>query len=511
MELKTEIRRAPKPVELASSEEMFHFEADPSAVHPKHFEMDEQEDKIDTMLCDVLNWLVSLAPTGVEEMARLDVLNDTFNILVGAYDRLLLTTTQTKYAQWTLFYICSLQEEYSMRLFDHLFNIVSNPRYPPQQRQRACMYIASHAARAKYIPTSMAQSVLEYMCSWMTEYITLAVTDASNGSGSVAPDASTHVLFYALFHGLAYILRLQHQNLFEDTAAKLTIEELGIPAIVESGFNPLKVCSSALVASFVEIMAQYGVYFTKTLQENEKLVLPARDVFGPLSLLTDFFPYDPYLLRRSSAFLLPLYIFPEQQGKLNPQTNTFETGYATEGETELDMDLRPDREHEDMDEDDAHTTESMLAMMDFGRPAPVKKTSSNDGLFGSFDEKSSISSGQGSSYSQASGTFPQQGFGMAFGVPCASPASSYMSASPLRGPSPATDPGFFPGSFEPRRSGSKRARDDNWQPSTPLSTAIFTPTASKPSNPFSIGVSPSTSSVSPSSWGGASVHNNMEN
>lgn len=487
---------------------MFHFESDPTAA--KMYEMDEQEDKIDTMLFDVLNWLYSLAPTGMDDMNRVEVLNDTFSILIGAYDRILLTTTHTKYAQWALFYICSLHEEFTLRLFDHLFNIVQNEKYPPQQRQRACMYIASHTSRAKYVPESMTQNVLNYMCNWMTMYIQLQ-------GDAAAPDVSTHVLFYALFHGVAYILRLQHQTLFDRPSAKHTIQELGIPAIVNSALNPLKVCSPALVASFVDIMAQYGVYFTNTLQQNEKLVLPARDVFGPNSLLTDFFPFDPYLLRRSSTHLLPLYYFPEQDGKLNPRTNTFESGYATEGETELDMDLRPDRpQHDDMDEEDAHTTESMLAMMDFGRGSvPLghsKKSSNSEGLFGSFDEKSSVSSGQASSLS-ASGAFPsQQGFGIAFGVPCASPASAgFMSASPLRAPSPATDPGFFSGSFEPRRSSSKRARDENWAPSTPLSATAFTPSNNKPSNPFSVGISPSTSNISSSSWGGTSVTNNSDN
>lgn len=516
MELKSEVKRASRPVELVSSEEMFHFESDPSSAFSKSLEMDEQEEKMDTMLFDVLNWLNSLAPNGMDETARVDILNDTFNILIGAYDRLLLTTTHTKYAQWAIFYICSIApEDYTLRLFDHLFNIVQNDKYPPQQRQRASMYIASHTSRAKYVQESMTQNVLNYMCNWMSMYI-----DLQGDAG--APDASTHVLFYALFHGVAYILRLQHHTLFDRTSAKHTIQELNIPAIVNSGLNPLKVCSPALVAAFVDIMAQYGVYFTNTLQQNERLVLPARDVFGPHSLLTDFFPFDPYLLRRSSAFLLPMYHFPEQFGKLNPDTNTFESGYITEGETELDMDLRPDRgiEQDEMDQDDAHTTESMLAMMDFGRgsvPAPgsAKKTSSSEGLFGSFDEKSSVSSGQGSSFSQTSGFgVPQQGFGMAFGVPCASPASTsnFMSASPqARGPSPSTEPGFFSGSFEPRRSNSKRARDDNWAPSTPLSAVVFTPANNKPSNPFSIGISPSASNISSSSWGGAPVHNNSEN
>lgn len=493
--------RRPAVNELNQSEEMFHFEADTTTATPiKTVEMDENEEKVDMMLFTLLKWMSSLSELGPEDLERREMLGDVFTVLLGVYDRLLLTTTHTKYAQWPLFYICSLQEEFTMRLFDHLFNIVQNEKYPPQQRQRACMYIASHTSRATYVPESMTQQVLNYMCNWMSMYIDLQ-------GDTAAPDASTHVLFYALFHGVAYILRLQHHTLFDRPAAKHTIQELHIPKIVNSALNPLKVCSSALVGPFVDVMSQYGVLFTNTLLQNERLVLPARDMFGPLSLLTDFFPFDPYLLRQSSAFLLPFYHFPEQSGKLNIRTNTFESGYATEGETELDMYLRPDHsEHDEMDEDDAHTTESMLAMMDFGRGSvqtkTPKKPDANEGVFGSFDDKSSISSGQGSSFSQASGNFnpPQQGFGMAFGVACASPATngSFMSASPLRGPSPATDPGFLVGSLEPRRSSSKRARDDNWAPSTPLSAAIFTPTASKAPNPFSVSISPSTTA---SAWG----------
>jgi hypothetical protein len=525
VELKDEIRKpVPQGVELTSSEGfMFQMEADQS--FNKQSEPDENEEKVDVMLHVLLGWCRDcLSDLDAEQ---LPLLEDVFKILVGIFDRLLLTTNQTKYAQWALFYVCSLKEDLVTRLFEHMFDIVQNPKFPPQQRQRACMYIASMTSRASYVKESTTQMVLNYMCQWMTQYIEL--------QGDLGrPDLSTHVLFYAMFHGIAYILRNVHESLFDRPSAKHTIQELGILMIVRSGLNPLKICSPALVHSFVDVMNRYGISFTNVLQHNEKLVIPTKDVFGPNSALTAFFPFDPYLLRRSSVLFMPFYHYPEQYNKSHMMGNSsFESGYATEGETEMDMDLTGDqddllRPEDGMDDEDARTTETMMVMMDFGRGSMPVASNSNkmqgllqqqsragDGgsdkdtqLFGSYDEKSSISSGgHGSNSFSQNGSFltSQPSFGHAFGAPIASPgpnSNSFLSHSPLRGTSPATDPGYsLAGSLEPRRTFSKRARDESWAPSTPVSAALFSPTATRTSPFVSISPSASTSSA----WGGSPI------
>jgi hypothetical protein len=519
-------------MDTSSEDVMFQMESDMA----RSMEPDENEEKVDVMMSVLLKWLSSMVDL---EADQLPLLEDVFKLLVGCFDRLLLTTNQTKYAQWALFYVCSMKEDFTMRLFEHLFDIVQNPKFPPQQRQRACMYIASLSSRATYVKETTTQQVLEYMCSWMTKYIEL--------QGDLGkPDLSTHMLFYAMFHGVCYILRNVHESIFDVVSAKHTIQALGIVVIARCSLNPLKICAPALVSSFIEVMAKYGVSFTNVLQQNERLVIPTKDVWGPSSVLTDFFPFDPYLLRRSSAFLLPFYHYTERYQKFS-KGDALESGYATEGETEMDMDLRGhhggvDQPEGDMDGEDAHTTESMMAMMDFGRgsmPLQLTNHHSNamqsssgsvqqNGLFGSFDEKSSLSSGgHGSNgFQQANGSFSsnQPTFGNPFGGPLISPATAtsslsgfgsfgngFVSQSPLRGPSPATDPGSFSlvGSLEPRRNTqAKRNRDENWMPSTPLSVAAFQPTGRPSPSPL-----PSTSPAASSShaWGTPLVSSSTSN
>ena len=623
-------------MELTSSEDgvMFQFESDgtssSSIMGPKSggvVEQDESEEKVDVMLSHLLKWMselsgkslsanlssLSASSSSLAVSSSIDVDDvsstssttvatpthrshhraaaaaavggavivgvtvtsvaadaaqlpeEVFKILLGVFDRLLLTTNQTKYAQWSLFYVCRLREDFNSRLFEHLFDIVQNVKYPPQQRQRACMYIASLASRASFIKESTTQMVLNYMCNWMTQYVELQ-------GDSGRPDLTTHVLFYAMFHAISYILKNVHDTLFDCPSAKLTIQELGINMIVRSPLNPLKVCSPALVQSFIEVMSKYGISFTNVIQHNEKLVLPARDMFGANSPLTDFFPFDPYLLKRSSAYLLPYYHFPEQQQHHKHRGDPFESGYATEGETEMDMDLRGHHDDHDvngMDDEDTHTTESMMAMMDFGRGSMPSGaalstnatsgrmqisnvggvhnalSSSGDalnastGLFGSFDEKSSLSSGHGSnSFTQGGGfligglgannnaaasstssSLHQPSFGHSFGVPFSSTATSatstnsFISHSPLRGASPSAvslnnlntgSSEFAVGSLEARRTPSKRSRDENWAPSTPISAALFNHSATRPMNSFAIASSPSPTTSS-SAWGSSPV------
>ncbi|XP_010794983.1 RNA polymerase I-specific transcription initiation factor RRN3-like [Notothenia coriiceps] len=82
-----------------------------------------------------------------------------------------------------------------------------------------------------------------------------------------------------------------------------------------SQLNPLKVCLPAVSSMFAAITRKYQVVFCYTIIErNNRHVLPVvRSSAGGDSVgtntnpLDSFFPFDPYLLHRSSQLIEPLY------------------------------------------------------------------------------------------------------------------------------------------------------------------------------------------------------------
>lgn len=353
------------------SEELFEFDTNTDFQISNMDESNEELLKIDSMIDNFLSWL-SLNNLSYNEMnmAMLNVLN-----------KVLLLTNNTRHAQWGLFYFCQINQEFVPLLLEHLFVIMCDINQSIPIRQRSCMYISSLISRASYISETIIQTALNNLSTWMVDYIDLQQND-------VAPDASTHTIFYAIFHGICYILKYTHQKIFDSPNAKQTIQALGLIKIVRSSLNPLKVCSPKLKRAFLNVMGTYGIQFVNVLQHNEKIMLPSKNIFGPNGILSDFFPFDPYFLPKTASHFIYIYHDPVFK------KNSLESGYLTEGETEMDLDYIFPHINHDLDHEDTHTTEGMMALMDFGRSNVNETRQRSDSflLTSSFEEKSSFES-----------------------------------------------------------------------------------------------------------------------
>jgi len=80
--------------------------------------------------------------------------------------------------------------------------------------------------------------------------------------------------------------------------------------------NPLKVCLPTVVKMFAHITRQHELVFCYTIiEQNNRMMLPvatptsSRAVLNLsfMNQLDSFFPFDPYLLRRSSKFIKSCY------------------------------------------------------------------------------------------------------------------------------------------------------------------------------------------------------------
>jgi len=82
---------------------------------------------------------------------------------------------------------------------------------------------------------------------------------------------------------------------------------LGFSRIVESRFNPLKVCMPSVVHEFARITEHYQLLYCWTIiQRNKRIIQPMTadgSVDSPIADFESFFVFEPFRLKLSSRFV----------------------------------------------------------------------------------------------------------------------------------------------------------------------------------------------------------------
>ncbi|KAG1467765.1 hypothetical protein G6F56_004228 [Rhizopus delemar] len=323
--------------------------------------------KLDAMMSLSFQFFQKCAQT-----ASSAVLHEIFYALVDIFDRAVLKTLKSRYTQFLLFYFCSLNvHEYSDFFLDHLLQHITDPLKPNVTRVAASAYISSYVARAKFIDASTTQRVVLSLSTWCDNYM-----DAHEAS-VLSLDCSKHDVFYAVVQATMYIFCFKWRDLVVDNDLEmeddmgddmyseehrhLTRPEHGfgsgasrtwclglrnLPRLVMSKFNPLKICSSAVVRQFAKLArSTHFMYVYPVIEKNRDVFVPGLGSSNLLQTVQTFFPFDPYKLDGSKIFVEDIY---------------FE--WIAEDESDDDSSDSESGEEDDEDDDDESVTSGMMAM-----------------------------------------------------------------------------------------------------------------------------------------------------
>ncbi|XP_063071035.1 RNA polymerase I-specific transcription initiation factor RRN3 [Engraulis encrasicolus] len=246
---------------------------------------------------------------GVLELERTKAL---YRDLLGVFDKLILPTHASYHVQYCVFYLSSLRLGLAEAFLDHLWKLLQSPSQPPILRQAAAGYIGSFLARAKFLPVSTVRACLDLLLPWLHLYI-----DSQDASSRSFCDITLHGPFYAACQAVFYTLVFRHRAIVEGNMKKglAYLQSLNLERIVMCQLNPLKVCLPAITNMFAAITRKYQLVFCYTIIErNNRSTLPiirsstgGDSVVANTNPLDSFFPFDPYLLKRSGKLIEPLY------------------------------------------------------------------------------------------------------------------------------------------------------------------------------------------------------------
>ncbi len=229
--------------------------------------------------------------------------------LLHVFDRVILPTHASGHVQFFMFYICSFHINLYEGFIDYLWKKVQDPNQQPVFRQAAVSYVASLLARAKYINLSIVKASLEVLTAWVHNYI------RQSADSSTQADISHHGPFYSVCQALFYVAIYRHKEFLNVQGGLKFLRDLSFQTIVMCRLNPLRVCLPVIAKTFASVARQHQLAFCDTIMEkNRRMTIPvegsgAGDSQSSLQAnpLDSFFPFDPYILKRSSAYIHPLY------------------------------------------------------------------------------------------------------------------------------------------------------------------------------------------------------------
>ncbi|XP_028268436.1 RNA polymerase I-specific transcription initiation factor RRN3 [Parambassis ranga] len=268
-------------------------------------------ERLDTLMAVMMAYIKDACH--INGLFHADRTKELYKDLLSVFDKLILPTHASCHVQYTLFYLCSFKLALTEAFLDHLWKILQNPSQPAVLRQSAAGYMGSFLARAKFIPVVTVRACLDLLLSWIHRYI-----DSQDSSGrQVCCDISLHGPFYTACQAAFYAIIFRHRAMLEANMKKGLeyLQSLNLERVVMCQLNPLKVCLPSVTSMFAAITRKYQVVFCYTIiEKNNRSVLPVvRSSVGGDTVTTNtnpldsFFPFDPYLLKRSGPLIEPLY------------------------------------------------------------------------------------------------------------------------------------------------------------------------------------------------------------
>lgn len=296
-----------------TEEGLFDMDEDMSTDHPSKTAVMAHPvaERLDTLMSVLMAYIKDVCH--VNGSLHVDRTKELYRDLLSVFNKLILPTHASCHVQYTLFYLCSFRLALAEAFLDHLWKILQSPSQPAVLRQAAAGYLGSFLARAKFIPVLTVRACLDLLLAWIHRYI-----DSQDSSGRQACcDITLHGPFYTACQAVFYTLIFRHTAMLEGNMKKGLeyLQSLNLERVVMCQLNPLKVCLPSVTSMFAAITRKYQVVFCYTIIErNNRHVLPVvRSSAGGDSVATNtnpldsFFPFDPYLLKRSGQLIEPLY------------------------------------------------------------------------------------------------------------------------------------------------------------------------------------------------------------
>nr|CAG8461358.1 4565_t:CDS:2 [Entrophospora candida] len=247
-------------------------------------------EKLDCMmklLFDYLSWCYkNTTKKGQEEIYR---------VLMNVFEKRILHTCKSRYVQFIIFWYVSLDYSFSRRYLTLILRKTFGEQESEIIRFSATQYLASFAARAKFLKKQELRQIFHIVGSWIERYICKYKVSVAD------KQAKQNKHFYSVLTDIMYIFCYRWSDLANKNG--WCKETDWIKTILNSNFKPLEMCAQSIVEVFIYITNKVNF-----LQCNANYRIRHDEEEESLWEMSKFFPFDPFGLKTSQHYLNDIYI-----------------------------------------------------------------------------------------------------------------------------------------------------------------------------------------------------------
>ncbi|XP_020102675.1 RNA polymerase I-specific transcription initiation factor RRN3-like [Ananas comosus] len=254
-------------------------------------------EKLDGLMVVVCEHLKSRADDGR--------LFQEFGMLMDIFKRSVLKLHKSKFAQFIMFYACSLDpDDCGVKFADILTDVFVDKCEDPTSRMSAVSYLASYLARAKFISPPVVMRILKRLVDWCFDYCRFQNVQEK------LINPKFHQVFYAGCQAMMYILCFRMRSIMDYPDLRSLLFHMPLGFVLSHALDPLKVCLPSIVQEFLR-QAKAARLFNASVPSiyENSLESELSKAFGGTERLDMFFPFDPYLLKDSDRFVRPNFEF----------------------------------------------------------------------------------------------------------------------------------------------------------------------------------------------------------
>ncbi|XP_067941269.1 RNA polymerase I-specific transcription initiation factor RRN3-like [Watersipora subatra] len=304
-----DVRASRERIEEAESDsedeedtELFHMETDldQSQTNKRRNRLDEA-DRMDTVMCIFFSYIDKVAKN-TDGSLNWEATRKLYLELLKHFEKIILPTYECCHTQYLLFYLVSLKQNLADGFMDYLWKKVKNPNEHQVYRKAAICYLASFIVRAKFVSIRSAADAVSLMCQWIHQYISTV------HHNSMHNDVVHHGTFYSVVQAVMYILAFRQREFLDMDKAESFFLGLSLQTIITCKLNPLRIVLPVVARTFSSFVRKHQLAFCDAIMErNNRLIVPTANESGEGQHLESYFPFDPYLLIRSSGKISEIY------------------------------------------------------------------------------------------------------------------------------------------------------------------------------------------------------------
>ncbi|KAK9153288.1 hypothetical protein Sjap_000768 [Stephania japonica] len=256
------------------------------------------------VVAELLDNLMVLMCEHLKSCADAGRLSKVFDTLLDSFRITVLKAYKSKFAQFVVFYACSLDPEHCGLRFANMLEDIFMHGTDPLTRMSAVSYLASYLSRGRFIPSSLVAGTLKRLVDWCLKYC-----QSRDGKEAIV-DPEVHRVFYSGCQAVMYLLCFRMRLMVDVSHLKSLLHSMPLERILRHPLNPLKVCLPSIVSEFLQqAKAAHLCTVSDEFIFNNLLESDLSKAYGGIERLDMFFPFDPCLLKDCDRFIRPNFVY----------------------------------------------------------------------------------------------------------------------------------------------------------------------------------------------------------